>query len=828
MNHSEQTYPVDHILPKLQQALQQARAAVLQAPPGSGKTTRIPPALLNSDWLQGQRIIMLEPRRLAATNAAGFMARQRGERVGKTVGFSIRYEHKTSADTRIEVMTEGLLTRRMQTDPELSGIGLVIFDEFHERSLHADLAFALCRDIHQGLREDLRLLVMSATLDVAPLSALLNDCPVIETRGRSYPVTTRYLELEPAGSIADIAARGVRQALSEVEGDILVFLPGAGEIHRCQNLLAELSPKIQLCPLYGGLPFAEQERAILPGSQRRVVLATNVAETSLTIEGISAVVDSGWERRPRFDSARGLNFLETVRISQASADQRAGRAGRLAPGHCYRLWTEGAQGALLPFAPSEIRQADLAPLAFDLALWGVADASALAWLEPPASKPLDSARHLLVQLGALDQRGAVTKLGRAMADYPAHPRISRLLVAAVEQGCPGLGSELAALLSERDPFTAGDFSRSGGVGDLLDRLELLRRDRSAKSAVIRRAVRYWQNKTRAGREPLPDAVQLGSLLALAYPDRLARQRQQGSDRYLLRSGRGARLSPRAVVPKAEWLVVLDVAGKDSAEAEIRLAAELTPEAVESLFGRNLEWQHEVSWDEVGNRVVAREVRRIGAIVLQERPVKARLQDTAPALLELIRRQGLGCLPWSADALQLRARVALLQSSLPESHWPDWDDRVLLESLETWLLPFLGNIRSQEGLRRLDLSTALNNCLDWRQKQELERLAPLRFKVPSGSQIRLDYSQGDAPVLAVKLQEMFGQAATPRLAAGRVPVVIHLLSPAGRPLAVTQDLSSFWNEVYPEVQKEMKGRYPKHPWPDDPWSATATRKTKKVR
>jgi len=813
--------PIDDILPDLRIALAAREAAVLQAPPGAGKTTRVPLALLAEPWLKGKSILMLEPRRLAATNAARFMAQLLGEEVGGTVGYAIRYERRVSKATRIEVVTEGILTRRLQADPELAGVGLVIFDEFHERNLNSDLALALCRDAQTGLREDLKLLVMSATLDAAPLARILGDCPLVSSEGRSYPVAVRYLAQEPVGRVGDYVPPAVRRALAETSGDLLLFLPGAFEIRRCAEALADLAGEVDLRPLYGDLPFAQQERAILPGSRRKVVLATNIAETSLTIDGVAVVVDAGLERRPRFDAARGMTTLETARISRASAEQRAGRAGRLGPGVCYRLWTEGAQGALLPFTPPEIRTADLASLALDLARWGVQEAAQLAWLDPPPAGHLAGARSLLCLLGALDEVNRLTPLGEAMAEFPAHPRLARLILAAMDAGVPALGADLAALLSERD-LAGGAHPSQSSDSDLLVRIELLRR-RGFDAAA--RAARYWREKLGvSGTEPHADAESVGRLLAAAYPDRIGKERERGSGRYLFSGGFGGRLSPRSAVNGGEWMVAVEVAGKPGGEGEIRLASRLSRETVEELFGASLAWQRAVEWDERVGRVTAREVRRLGALVLQERPVAATAEDIVPALLAVVRSEGLEVLAWSSAARQLRAQVQLLGAHLPG--WPDFSGEALLAHLDEWLAPHLAGVRSLAGLRRLDLLPALQTYLGWSRQQELARLAPERIEVPSGSSIRLDYAAEDGPVLACKLQELFGLAETPRIAGGAVPVLIHLLSPAGRPLAVTRDLRSFWDSVYPEVKKEMKGRYPRHPWPEDPWNAEATRRTKK--
>lgn len=826
MLHPTSQLPVETILPELDHALAASRTTVLQAPPGSGKTTRVPLALLDATWLEGRRILMLEPRRLAATNAARYMASLRNESVGDSIGYAIRYERKIGSNTRLEVMTEGLLIRRLQSDPELNGVGLVIFDEFHERSLQADLALALCRDIQQGLRDDLHILVMSATLDAGPLARLLGDCPIITTTGRSFPVTIEHLAEATQYRVAEATALGVRRALKETHGDILAFLPGTGEIHRCHDQLKDLSSQIALRPLYGNLPFADQEAAILPGEQRRVVLATNVAETSLTIEGIETVVDSGWERRPQFDAARGMTRLETVRISMASAEQRAGRAGRLGAGRCYRLWTEGTQGALLPFAPPEIRQADLAPLAFELAQWGVQDVAELTWLDAPPDGHMAAARRLLTLLGAFDKNGVQTALGHKMARYPTHPRLACLLVAAIDNNCPGLGSDLVALLSERDLLAgARQEAHATGSSDLLERLEILRRGQSPRTGPVQRAATFWRKRTKARQEPAPDIETIGHLLACAYPDRVGLRRKPGSHHYLLRNGQGVALTSSSVVRDAEWLVAVETASRKGGEGEIRLASALSRATVEEMFGGDLEWQREAGWDDSANRVITREVRRLGAIILQERPVAGTTDDTLPALLDLIQRQGIEILPWTREARQLQARAIFLHQQLADQGWRDWSDAALMDDLENWLPVLLTSVRNRNDLNRIDLVTALKARLGWKQLKDLDRLAPERLEVPSGSRIKLDYTGEELPVLAVKLQEMFGLAETPRLADGRVPVLIHLLSPAGRPLAVTSDLKSFWNTVYPEVQKEMKGRYPKHPWPDDPWKAKATKRTK---
>ncbi|NJC87563.1 MAG: ATP-dependent helicase HrpB [Desulfuromonas sp.] len=818
--------PVESILAELSAALAEHGNAVLVAPTGSGKTTRAPLALLDVPWLRGEGIVLLEPRRLAATNAARYMAGLLGEEAGGTVGYAIRYERCASKRTRLEVVTEGILTRRLQADPELSGIGLVILDEFHERSLNADLALALCRDAQRGLRPQLRLLVMSATLEAEAVAGLLGNAPVIRCAGRSFPVEVRHLPRDPAGPLAAAVAAGVRRAIQETTGDVLTFLPGAGEISRCAGQLADLCD-VDLRPLYGEMPFAEQERAILPGARRRVVLATNIAETSLTIEGIEAVVDSGFERRPRFDPVAGSTRLELVRISRGSAEQRAGRAGRLGPGVCYRLWSEGTHGALLPSTPPEIRQADLMPLALELARWGVTDAAELPWLDPPPAGALSGARELLQSLGLLDERQRLSAIGQEAAELPLHPRLACLLLAARAAGQLPLGCDLVALLGERDLCPPDWRPAHPAASDPCERLEMLQRGHgeAGRLAAVRRTAAFWRRRFAAREEKSrPSATMVNRLLCAAFPDRIGVRRGPGGEQYLLAGGRGVRLGARSAVPRPDFLVAAELRGMPGGEAEIVLAGSLERADLEELFAGRLTWRREVFWDETAGRVVGREVRALGAGVLQERPVALTPGESVPLLLDLLRRQGVAALPWTPEAIQYRARLAFLHRELPADGWPDAGDSALLARLDEWLAPWLSAVRGRNDLSRLDLTAILLGWLGGKVR-ELERLAPERLAVPSGSRVRLDYAAGARPVLAAKLQELFGLADTPRLAGGRVPVLIHLLSPAGRPLAVTQDLRSFWNQVYPEVRKEMRGRYPKHPWPDDPWSAPATRRTR---
>jgi ATP-dependent helicase HrpB len=840
MNANRRLLPIDSVITELRKALQKAPAVVLQAEPGAGKTTRVPLALLDEPWLQNKRILMLEPRRLAASNAARYMAACLGEAVGNTVGYAIRFDRRVSAATRIEVVTEGILTRRLQSDPTLDGVGLVIFDEFHERNLHADLALALCRDAQLGLRDDLKLLIMSATLDVDPVSRLLGNAPVLRCPGRCHPVEICYMPRDPAGPLPEVVARAVRRALGEIEGDILVFLPGAGEIRRCQEILRKepAAGELLVLPLYGELPFAEQERALLPGRQRKVVLATNIAETSLTIEGVRGVVDSGFMRQARFHAGSGLPRLTTVRIAAANADQRAGRAGRLGPGRCYRLWSEATQGAMLPFMPAEIRTADLAPLALELACWGVTQAASLCWLDAPPVGALGNARDLLNLLGALDKKHRLTARGEAMARLPAHPRIAALLLRGMEIASLPLACDLAALLEERDLLKGLSPAAQVVDSDLQPRLDALCAFRAgqplengvdkATCRAVDRTARAWRQRLRADfGAPQGDSDTLAILLLAAYPDRVARRRPADCRRYLMVNGQGGCLSPRSGVGDAEFIVAVDVGGGRGADAMIRLASTVTRSRLETECAGHLVWRQRVFWDAGQNKVVARKEYGFGALLLDERPVQADPAQVSAALLDGLRQLGLAALPWSPAAVQLRWRVMTLARIFPELPWPDWSEGALIAELDDWLAPWLDGMRCLEDVSRLNLSKVLLARLDWRLQQALEKEAPTQLAVPSGHRVALEYRSEGPPVLAVKLQELFGLAETPYVAGGRLAVQLQLLSPARRPVAVTQDLRSFWEEGYPEVKRELAGRYPKHPWPADPWKAVPTRSTKKA-
>ncbi|CAG0958409.1 ATP-dependent RNA helicase HrpB [Geobacteraceae bacterium] len=834
--------PIENILPRLADALQAQNAVVLQAPPGAGKTTRVPLALLDAPWLQGKGIVMLEPRRLAATNAARWMASTLGEEVGGTVGYTIRFDRRVSRRTRVEVVTEGVLTRRLQADPLLDGVGAVIFDEFHERSIHADLALALCRDVQQGLRDELRIIVMSATLDAAPVADLLGGVPVITSEGRSFPVDVRYLPEEPRDDLPAAVSRAVRTALAATEGDILAFLPGAGEIRRCRHLLEEGGPLPSsplITPLYGDLPFAEQERAIIPGERRKVVLATNIAETSLTIEGVRVVIDSGFCRRLRFDPASGLDRLVTERISAASATQRTGRAGRLGPGTCYRLWTDHTQRSLIPAAPPEITISDLAPVALDLAAWGVADPLSLSWLTPPPKASFEEARQLLVQLEALDRNGMITDVGRRMAELPVHPRLAHMLVRAVGRGFGPLACDVAAIMSERDIVKASGVSvAERSESDMFVRVEALEGWRSGRRAAgvdaaacraVDRSAQHLRRLLNPGKGDARDAADadtVGLLLAWAYPDRIALCRGDDGRRYLLAGGRGALLSERSSVHDEPLLVAHVVERGERGDDLIRQASVLAREIFRREFAAGIVRQRTFSWNDREGRVTSQEEERFGALVLASRPAAATADEVRSALVEgIVKGPGLSVLRWSAAARRFRARVRLMARLFPEEGWPDLSGETLLATLGDWLGPHLDGVRRLADVASVDLLQPLQALLPWNMLRRLDEGAPTHLVVPSGSRVALDYGDDGTPALAVKLQEMFGLADTPTVAWGRVPVVVHLLSPAGRPLQVTADLRGFWNGAYQEVKKEMRGRYPRHPWPDDPWSAVPTHRTK---
>jgi ATP-dependent helicase HrpB len=837
------SYPIDEIIPELKRAIREHSAVVLQAPPGSGKTTRVPLALLDVIGPGQGRIIMLEPRRIAAVSAARWMAKSLAEEVGRTLGYSIRFDSRVSKETRIEVVTEGILTRRILADPSLQGVAMVIFDEFHERSLQADLALALCLDIRRALREDLKILVMSATLEGGPVADLLGGAAVITAQGRAYPVEERYCGDNADKSITARMTDAVRKALQETSGDILAFLPGSGEIRAVNDALAETlnegaAGDISIHPLYGDLPFDKQERAILPAAGRKIVLATNIAETSLTIVGVRVVIDGGLTRRLEYDPATGMNRLITITVSQASARQRQGRAGRLGPGVCYRLYSLHTFRSLIPFALPEIAVSDLSSLVLDMAAWGVKDPAALSWLDPPPSAAWRAAHELLRRLGALDAKGMITPVGKAMARLPLHPRLGRLLLKASEFNCLSLGADLAALLSERDILhhSGPSFTNATAGFDLSERLKLLRQWRKEK--IVSEKSDPWALRTvdRTAKQLLrlldkasKDKVQesggiIPRLLLAAFPDRIAKKRADGGGRYVLRSGRGVRLSVKSIPAENSYIVAVVVDKGEKAEGTVHIVEPLPEELIRGELSGEIETVRQVVWDKQEGRIAATLEERIGAITLSSKQSIAADEEIAGVLCEAIRSKTAG-VTFGREARQFQARVRLMRETFPEENWPDLAEEKLVAAPEAWLLSKIHGIRSLGQLAALNILPALTEMLSWEQRRLLADRAPVNIAVPSGHNIPIDYISGEIPVLAVKLQEMFGLADTPAIAGGRVKLLLHLLSPARRPVQITQDLKQFWNTGYPQVKKELKGRYPKHPWPDDPWNAPPTRKTK---
>ncbi|AJY77919.1 ATP-dependent helicase HrpB [Paenibacillus beijingensis] len=906
--------PIDGVLPQLLNALRERRNAVLVAQPGAGKTTRVPLALLKETWLAGQRIIMLEPRRLAARSAARYMAAELGEQPGGTVGYRVRMDTKVGPSTRIEVVTEGVLTRMLQEDPALEGVGAVLFDEYHERHLHSDLGLALCLQTQSLLRDDLRLLIMSATIEAEPVAELLGDAPVIESTGRQYPVETRYRPLGPGKRLEEGAAAAALEAVRE--GDVLVFLPGMAEMRRTDTELRRLGlpDGVKVAFLHGSLPLQAQDEAIAPcgPGERKIVLSTSIAESSLTVEGITAVVDSGRMRVPRFSPRTGMTRLETVAVSRASADQRRGRAGRLGPGICFRLWSQQQQLQLPASGTPELLEADLAPLTLELAVWGVHDPLELAWLDPPPQGAYAQARELLRSLGALDESGRVTPHGRRMAALGGHPRLAHMALASAPLGWGDAACELAALLGERDLL------RGERSADIRLRLEALRAwtrggaasgrtsepGFAAAAAKTAAEARQWRRAlaqqlgasgsaavggpatdaspaspasdapdasiapdvsagfaapvahaasaasvapaaSRASASPGASAASAadaaagadgsgasmaraasaeppwGLLLALAYPDRIAQRRPDG--RFLLANGRGAALAHLQPLSQAAYLAAAEL-DDSGTESRIDLAAPVSIEELEEAMETRFQTEETVEWDREAGAVRGRRRVKLGALVIREVPLhRMNPDEVADALLDGIRQEGIGLLPWSRGARQLQERIIAMHSV--NGTYPDVSDEALSANVGQWLAPFVHGMKSREDLRRLPLTDALESMLDWPQRRELDEQMPTHITVPSGSRVPVDYSDPAAPAVAVRLQEMFGMRQTPRLGGGRLPLTLHLLSPARRPVQVTRDLESFWSSVYFEVKKDLKGRYPKHYWPDDPLSAIPTSRAK---
>ncbi len=818
--------PIDEALPDLEAALSVHNVAVLVAPPGAGKTTRAPLVLAAEPWAASRKILVLEPRRLAARAAADRMARMLGETVGETVGLRARFGSKVSRRTRIEVVTEGVFTRLILADPMLEGVAAVLFDEFHERSLDADLGLALARDAQTGLREDLKLLVMSATIDGARIATALGDAPVIESRGRSFPVETHYLGRDARRPIEEQVAGAVMRALRAERGSILAFLPGVAEIRRTERRLREriADASVDIAVLHGALDRSVQDRAIAPSppGRRKVVLATSIAETSITIERVRVVVDSGLARVPRYEPDVGLTRLETVRASRASADQRRGRSGRTEPGVCYRLWDEPQTASLEPFAKPEILAADLSSFMLDLAQWGVSDPGALTFLDPPPAPALAEARRLLSELGALDSEGRITEQGRALRQLPLPPRLSRMLLDAAAAGRARLAADIAVILTER--------GLGGNDVDLRRRIDMLERDRSQRAEEARRMAARWAEMAKRVNPPddiaapLTEKLSAGVLLALAFPDRLAKSRGTEGDAFVLANGRGAVVEAISPLSREPFLAIGELAGT-AAQGRIVIAAPITQTEIEAIFPQRIHEARETAFDPGSESVRTRRVKRFGALVISDRPEPtATDEETACVLAQGILSLGLSRLPWTKAIGQWRDRVMFLRA-LEGEPWPDLSDKALAQSCRQWLIPVLTGMTAFKELSAEAFAGALASLLPWDLRRRLNAEAPTHFQVPTGSRMAIDYSAEGGPKISVRVQELFGLDRHPAIGSGHAPLVVELLSPANRPIQVTQDLPRFWRGGYGAVKSEMRGRYPKHPWPDDPLSAPPTRRAK---
>ncbi len=877
----EQTFPIDRELPSVLAAMASAQRVILSAPPGAGKTTRVPPALLKAEWLRGRKIIMLEPRRLAARRAAEFMAGQMGERIGETVGFRVRGEAKIGRQTRIEVVTEGILTRMLHADPALDEAALIIFDEFHERSIYADLGLALTLDVQQNLRSDIKILVMSATLDAASLSSILDGAAIVKSEGKSYSVDTRYLRFTPKKSKEAVTVDAICAAVKEEEGDILAFLPGRREIRYVENILYErrLPDDVRVHTLYGDAPYEQQEAALTPARPgvRKVILSTSVAETSLTIDGVRIVIDSGQVRMAEFDPRRGMSGLITVPVSKATADQRRGRAGRQQPGICYRMWTEAEHTQLPDYPLPEIKNADLASLALDLAAWGEPTGERLKFIDPPPAHHLAQARALLEFLGALNHEGGITAHGKAMAELPIHPRLAHMIIRGSEIGCTRTACTTAALLEERDLFSG----RADADVDLGVRLHAVTQQRSANRQAIERVAaqadrlqsaieRIGTNeKTRhygvnggqradtvghaedpgnaliGGRPDTqyssqsnmkPEATQrkagaevndehAGLLLAFAYPDRIARRRGEEGSKYLTANGTTAVLPSGSLLAREEFLAIGETDTTGSVP-RILLAAPIAQSDIERYMKDALTFEEQIEWNSKEEAVVARSISRLGAVILTEQSITTAPDAVVQAMIAGIRSLGIDSLPWTKESRALCLRAEWARTHCAEAaEFPMMSESGLLAAIEDWLAPFLQGIRRRTQLVSLGLHTILTTRLGYATTRALEKLAPSHLALPSGSHIAIDYS-AHPPVLAVKLQELFGQTQTPSIGNGRTPLLLHILSPAQRPLAVTQDLHSFWATLYPELRTQMRARYPRHVWPENPLTAQPTNRTKR--
>jgi ATP-dependent helicase HrpB len=812
--------PIDAVLVDLTATLTRSNAAVLVAPPGAGKTTRVPLALLDAPWIQGKKIIVLEPRRIAARAAADRMAQTLGEKAGETVGYRVRFGSKVSRATRIEVVTEGIFSRQILDDPELNGVAAVLFDEFHERSLDADLGLALARDTQSGLREDLRILVMSATLDGARVAKLLGDAPVVESEGRAFPVETRYLGRKPDVQIERQMADAIASALRGDAGSVLAFLPGAAEIRRTQTFLAERvsDSNIEIVPLFGALDASVQDRAIAPPpkGQRKVVLATSIAETSLTIEGVRIVVDSGMARVPRYEPDIGLTRLETIRASRAAVDQRRGRAGRTEPGVCYRLWDEPQTAAFEAFTRPEILSADLSSLVLDLAEWGVSDPAALAFLDPPPLPALTEARALLHELDALDDDGRITAEGKSLRALALPPRLARMIVDSHRLGAGDEAASIAAVLTER--------GLGGDSADLDTRLDQFRRDRSPRGASARQMAQRWVAQVQKGsvREQGAEGLSTGSILALAFPDRVARNRGKGS--FTLANGRGANVDQASGLARAPYIAVAELTGT-AAAGRILLAAPITQAEIEEQFAAHIQTRDEITFDRNAMALRARRRKKLHAITLSEQTLALTPSaDTARVLADGLIAAGLDRLPWSKALKQWRDRVMFLRATSPDE-WPDLSDAGLAEAHTDWLVPALYDKASLADFSVADMSDALMALVPWNQRTQLDREAPTHFEAPTGTSVPIDYEAEEGPKITIRLQELFGLNVHPSIARGKLPLVVELLSPAHRPVQVTRDLPGFWHGSYTAVRSDLRGRYPRHPWPEDPANAAPTRRVK---
>ncbi len=813
--------PIDAVLDELREALAARSSAVLAAPPGAGKTTRVPLALMDESWLGGRKILVLEPRRIAARAAAERMAHTMSEAVGERIGLRARMVSKSGPKTRIEVVTEGVFTRMILDDPELSGVGAVLFDEFHERSLDADLGLALALDCQRGLRDDLRILPMSATLDGVRVAEILGNAPVIESAGRAFPVETRYLGRNDATRIEDQMADAVMRALRAETGSILAFLPGQGEIRRVEERLKERvgDPAIVLAPLYGAMDREAQDFALQPAAKgvRKVVLATSIAETSITIDGVRVVIDSGLARVPRFEPDVGVTRLETVRVSRAAADQRRGRAGRTEPGICFRLWDEPQTQSLPAFAEPEIRSADLAALLLDCAEWGTADPRSLSWIDPPGAAAIAAAREELTELKSLDGRGHITAAGKRLRSLPLPPRLARMAIVAAGLGHAGEAAEIAAVMVER--------GLGGNDPDLAHRLETFRRDRSRRASEMRKLAAGWARMASGGRQaqgPRED-MPVARMLALAFPERIGKARGT-LGQFLLANGRGANLDPAHPLARSPYLVAAELSGS-AASTRVLLAAAADEADVSAAAGERIREMDEIEFDQGTGALRARRVRRLDAIVLANEPLPViASEETARLLAEGVAKPGLDRLPWSKAQIQLRHRVGFLRGAGGDE-WSDLSDDALARTAAEWLAPFLGNKTKLSEIGADDLGAALDALLPWHLKRRLEEEAPTHFEAPTGNRHAIDYETAGAPALHIRVQELFGLSQHPSIAGGKLPLTLHLLSPAHRPIQITRDLPGFWKGSWAAVKAEMKGRYPRHPWPDDPASAVPTSRAK---